>query len=208
MKRQPPAARSTLDIAYWFQTRSDSAGEPLSQRKLHFLLYLAQAHYAAEHDSQKVMPATFLATEAGPLDPNIYQLYEHGYFETKGAMPSFAIETYLHEIWARYGKKTTKQLDAIVGRDNVWRQVLNRGSLQEIPVKLMFSAYGGGGGVLPMNERAGAGADRKVKEQEYWTPTGKRAKKWVPGISRLSSSAPSGNSWSATARPAKSRRDS
>ncbi|MBM3503536.1 MAG: hypothetical protein FJX65_06630 [Alphaproteobacteria bacterium] len=184
MKRQPPAARSTLDIAYWFQSRSDSAGEVLTQRKLHFLLYLTQAHYTAEHEGQKMMPATFLATEAGPLEPNIYQLFESGYFKVKGNEPSFAIETYLHEIWARYGKRTAKQLEAIVARDSVWRETLMRGSMLEIPLELMFSAYGGGGVALPLNQRQGAGRDRQVKEQEYWTPSGKRAQKWVPGTPR------------------------
>jgi uncharacterized phage-associated protein len=202
MKRQPPAARSTLDIAYWLQTRSDSAGEALSQRKLHFLLYLTQAHFAAEHQGQKMMPATFLATEAGPLEPNIYQLFERGYFQIKGNEPSFATETYLHEIWARYGKRTAKQLEAIVQRDGVWRETLMRGSMLEIPVDLMFAAYGGGGVALPMNQRMGAGSDRQVKEQEYWTLSGKRAQKWVPGVSR------SGGAARPSSDPDKSRRRS
>jgi len=102
---QPPAALSTLDIALWFRARSESAGDALSQRELHLLLYVPQAHYAAEYDGQKLMPAVFLALDAEPMEPNIFQLFASGRGALAGNDPSFGLETYLHEIWARYAAR-------------------------------------------------------------------------------------------------------
>lgn len=186
MTLQPPAARSTLDIALWFQSRSESAGDALSQRKLHLLLYLAQAHYAADHGGQKLMPATFLATDAGPLEPNMFQLFADGRCALPGNDPSFAVETHLHEIWARYGKKTGEQIATIIGRDGVWKAVLSRGNRIEIPFEALFRGYGGGGKAVPLAERQTetAAPDAPAKEKEYWTLDGRRAQKWVPGVGR------------------------
>lgn len=193
MTPQPPAARSTLDIALWFQSRSESAGEALSQRKLHLLLYLSQAHYAAEHDGQRLMPAVFLALDAGPLEPNIFQLFASGRCSLPGNDPSFAMETFLHEIWARYGRKTGEQIAAVVARDSVWKAVLGRGQRLEIPHEALFRGYGGVGKARPvaaLQDEAAAKAEAPAKEKEYWTLDGRRAQKWVPGVSRTPSAAP------------------
>lgn len=190
MTPQPPAARSTLDIALSFQARSESAGDTLSQRKLHLLLYVAQAHYAVEHDGQNLMPAAFLALDAGPLEPNIFQLFASGRCSLPGNEPSFAMETYLHEIWARYGRKTGEQILAIVARDGVWKAVLGRGPRLEISHEALFRGYGGGKAV-PMEERQteAAPAEGAAKPKEYWTLDSRRAQKWVRGVSRTPSSA-------------------
>jgi len=178
---QPPAARSTLDIAWWFQARCESAGEALSHIRIHFLLYLTHAHYAAEHRGRKIMPATFLATQAGPIEPNIHQLFDGDRFAVEAHDPPRPVEDYLIEIWSRFGKKTVKQLEALIERDGAWRPVLRKGALLEIPVELLYRAYGGGADAVPLDKRSSAGQSRN-KEQEYWTLTGKKAEKWVPGL--------------------------
>ena len=68
-----PAVRSTMDVALWMHFRAESAGEILKSQKLQRMLYLSQAHYAGEHGGAKLLPATFLATEGGPMEPNIFQ---------------------------------------------------------------------------------------------------------------------------------------
>lgn len=178
---QPPASRSTLDVAWWFQARCESAGETLSARRIHYLLYLTQAHYVAEHRGQKIMPATFLATEVGPVEPNIHQLFTGGRFVLEANDPPRQVEDYLVEIWNRFGGKTLKQLEALVERDGAWRPVFRKGPLLEIPAELLYRAYGGGADAVPLDRRSSAGSNRN-KEQEYWTLTGKKAEKWVPGL--------------------------
>ncbi len=194
---QPPASRSTLDIAWWFQARCESAGEALSARRMHYLLYLTQAHYVAEHRGQKIMPATFLATQLGPVEPNIHQLFEGGRFVLEANDPPHMVEDYLVEIWNRFGKKTLKQLEGLVERDGAWRPVFRKGALLEIPAELLYRAYGGGADAVPLDRRSSAGQNRN-KEQEYWTLTGKKAEKWTPGVSNK------GAAQGATARKAPS----
>jgi uncharacterized phage-associated protein len=152
----------------------------LSARRIHYLLYLTQAHYVAEHRGQKIMPATFLATQVGPVEPNIHQLFAGGRFVLEANDPPCVVEDYLIEIWNRFGGKTLKQLEELVEQDGAWRPVFRKGALLEIPVELLFRAYGRGAGAVPLDRRPTAGKNRN-KEQEYWTLTGKKAEKWKPG---------------------------
>ena len=85
-----PAVRSTMDVALWMLARAESAGEHLQPQKLQRLLYVAHAHYAGEQNS-KVMPATFLATKLGPVEPNIYHLFENGTPDVRMADPPAAV---------------------------------------------------------------------------------------------------------------------
>ena len=74
MAMSAPAIRSTLDVVFWFLERSDSAGRELSARKVQCFLYLAQAHFADQNDGRKLMPATFIATQTGPIEPTVYHI--------------------------------------------------------------------------------------------------------------------------------------
>ena len=70
--------RSPLDVAFWFLGRGDSGAAPLDAIALQNLLYLAQARWAAVSHGQKLMPATFLATDSGPIEPTIYHVFRNG----------------------------------------------------------------------------------------------------------------------------------
>jgi len=192
---QPPASRSTFEVAFWFQMRCESAGESLPPQRLHYLLYLTHAHYAAEHRGRKIMPATFLATEIGPVEPNVHQAFEAGRLVIEPTAPPRHVEDYLAEIWNRYGRKSVQQLQSLVDRDGAWRGVLRKGALLEIPIELLYRAYGGGADAVPLDQRSSARQNRN-KEQEYWTLSGKRAEKWTPGVSNRAPAAAA-----ATARP-------
>ena len=91
------------------------------------------------------MPATFLATEVGPVEPNIHQLFAGGRFVLEANDPPRLVEDYLVEIWNRFGGKTLKQLEALVDRDGAWRPVFRKGALLEIPAELLYRAYDGPG---------------------------------------------------------------
>ncbi len=197
---QPPASRSTFEVAYWFQLRCDSAGESLPPQRLHYLLYLTHAHYAAEHRGRKIMPATFLATEVGPVEPNVHLLFDGGRLAVEATSPPGHVEDYLAEIWSRYGTKSVQQLQSLVDRDGAWRGVLRKGALLEIPVELLYRAYGGGADAVPLDQRSSARQNRN-KEQEYWTLSGKRAERWTPGVSNSPAAAQPARS--ATVKPAR-----
>ncbi len=179
---QPPATRSSLDVALWFYARSDSADERMPSRKFHHLLYLAQALYAAEHEGQMLIPATFLAAESGPIEPNIYQLFEDGPPLRKLPDISRPVEEFLHEVWSRFGALLVKEIEGFVVRDGVWSACLKVGRNSEISVERMQAGYRGSRalGSTPQREAA-----RHLRNpgKEYWTEEGKRAKRWIPGIS-------------------------
>lgn len=73
-----PAARSSLAVAPWFQRAAAQSRVVLTPTKLQRLLYFAQARFAAEAGGARLMPAVFLATAFGPLEPNIHHLFEQG----------------------------------------------------------------------------------------------------------------------------------
>lgn len=175
-----PAARSTLDIALWFQARCESAGERLAPRKLHFLLYLAQALFAGENGGRKLMPGTFLAGEVGPVEPNIYALFEEGPPERQPATLSVIVEEFLHEVWGRFGGQSAKEIERFVDRDGVWDVAQKLGKNAEIPIELMTKVFAGSQvlGAQAVREHT---ARRRDTEATYITPSGKRARKWVPG---------------------------
>lgn len=173
-----PAVRSTIDVAMWLLYRADSAGERLQPQKLQRLLYLAQAHFAGERDGAKLMPATFIAAEVGPVEPNVYYLFEHG----APALPLAALngvsEEFMMGIWDRYGRKTAQELGDVVRVDGAYALALNSARDTEITTEMLAAAYGG---ARTAKVRGGAKA---AADPTYWTQTGKRATKWIPGQTR------------------------
>ncbi len=144
--------------------------------------YLAQALYAAEHEGQMLIPATFLAAESGPIEPNIYQLFEDGPPLRKLPDISRPVEEFLHEVWSRFGALLVKEIEGFVVRDGVWSACLKVGRNSEISVERMQAGYRGSRalGSTPQREAA-----RHLRNpgKEYWTEEGKRAKRWILGIS-------------------------
>jgi uncharacterized phage-associated protein len=167
-----PAVRSTLDVALWLMARADSAVERLQPDKLQRLLYLAQAHYAGAHEGAKLMPAVFLATELGPLEPNIFYLLQGGEPKMVYADPSGAVEEFLMGLWDRYGPRPAEDLLTTIAADGAYALALKAGRNTEI----MSAGYGGKSAV---KVRGGA---KPAPEPSYWTPEGKRATKWIPGV--------------------------
>jgi uncharacterized phage-associated protein len=182
MAHQPPAARSTLDVALWLQARSDSAGDRLSQRKLHLLLYLAQALHAADHAGDRLMPATFLAGETGPLEPNSYQLFAEGTPMIVPGKINFPAESFLHEVWARFGRQSVAEIERFVRRDGAWSVALKEGRNCEIAMGQIVALYEGSWALGSSPARQAAARSRSPGK-EYWTMGGKRAAKWIPGVS-------------------------
>jgi len=175
-----PTIRSTLDVAIWFLERAESAGDTLNPGKMHCLLYLAQARYAAQTNGFKLMPATFLATGMGPLEPTIYHIFENGKPDLKAVFPTGRVETFLHEIWETYGGRDVQDMRKRIEGDAAYSQSLSKGRNTEVNIDAMCLAYGG---TLPAD---GADASTPIEgeepDQEYYTDSGKKAVKWVPGM--------------------------
>ena len=173
-----PAVRSTMDVALWLMARSDSAGERLQPQKLQRLLYLAQAHYAGGHEGAKLMPATFLATELGPMEPNIYFLFAQGEPKMVYADPSPAVEEFLMGLWDRYGPRSSEDLLTSIASDGSYALALKSGRNSEITIEMLSAGYGGRAAVKVK------GGIKAAAEPGMWTQDGRRATKWIPGQRR------------------------
>ena len=139
-----PAVRSTLDVALWMLLRAESASEHLQPQKLQRLLYLAQAHYAGEHEGAKLLPATFLATDIGPVEPNIFQLFELGTPQVPMGDPKPRIEEFLMGVWDKYGGRSTEELLEAIASDGAYSLAIKQGSNSEITMEMLTAGYGGG----------------------------------------------------------------
>ena len=180
-----PAARSSLDIALWFLATAQDFGMRLQPIKLQRLLYFAQVRYADRHGGAKLMPATFLATELGPLEPTVHHVFESGLTELGAKPPSREVETLLNEVWRRYGRKGAVELEAIVKADHAYHKARERGLDSEIELGGFAAA------AAPEEKKAPASKKprpRKKRGEEIpsvvgmMTMDGRRIRKWVPGM--------------------------
>lgn len=75
---RPTAVESSFEIAFWFLDRAIEDGEYLQPQKLHRLMYLAQAYFGMLQNGAKLMLATFVAREKGPIEPTIFKAMARG----------------------------------------------------------------------------------------------------------------------------------
>ena len=181
-----PAVRSSLDVALWFTGRAESANATLSARKLQQLMYLAQALYVGRSDGGKLMPATFLASEQGPVEPTVLVALDAGLAVTPQPMVNKAARAVLEVVWHEYGGQTTVQLARLIAADGLWRATLERGANSEITAEAMRRAYAPAR-AAEQNTPKRPSAENTVR----FTADGRMVVKWAPKrrIDRPASSA-------------------
>ena len=121
------------------------------------------------------MPAVFLATELGPLEPNVYYLMQGGDPKMVYADPSAIVEEFLMGLWDRYGPRPAEDLLTTIAADGAYALALKGGRNTEITAEIMCAGYGGKSAVKVK------GGIKLGAEPSYWTAEGKRATKWIPG---------------------------
>ena len=166
----PVTVRSPLDVAFWFLGRGESSAAPLDALALQNLLYLAQARWAAASEGRKLMPATFLATDSGPIEPTIYHVFRSGPPPLEFRDPHADVVAFLDDVWERFGHLPAKDLGDIVRADASYQSARAQGANEEI----VFAA----GSAAPAARPAAAEAPVLA------TKDGVRATKWIPGQSR------------------------
>ncbi len=136
-----PLVRSSFDIAIWFLERARAADGYLQPRKLHTLLFLAQAHFAAANKGAMLMPSVFVMTGNGPLEPNIFRALEYGRPKLTEEPPPAAAVTFLDAVWQRYGSKDVAWLDEMIsdyGKDEL---AIRKREGDEIPIAVMARIF-------------------------------------------------------------------
>ncbi len=108
------AVRSSIDVALWFHDRADTGGRHLSAQKLQRLLLLTQAGYAPQGLEIAFMPAIFVPSSMGPVDPNIFALFENGLPAMTRHPMSERADAHLNAVWNTYGTAGAEDLRATI----------------------------------------------------------------------------------------------
>ena len=130
-----PATRSGLDVSFWLLERAAGERIAMSLPKLRWLLYLAQAHYAIAREGAKLMPATFLVGEEGPIEPTLDLVFQAGIENPWTPSFSETAEAFLDGFWKRFGALPPIALHKLVVGDPAWKRALENGPGSEIHVE-------------------------------------------------------------------------
>lgn len=129
-----PATRSGIDVSFWLLERAAAERIAMSLPKLRWLLYLAQAHYAIARDGAKLMPATFLVGDDGPIEPTLDLVFQAGIENPWSPTLSDTAEAFLEGFWKRFGALPAIALHKLVIGDPAWRKAQENGPGSEIAV--------------------------------------------------------------------------
>lgn len=158
----PTAVDSTFEVAFWFLDRAVEDGEYLQPQKLHRLMYLAQAYFGVLQNGAKLMPATFVAADEGPIEPTIFRALARG----RPAIDLKPIEEVprhvLDSVWRQFGAHSVDHLNKLIRRHPPYADALAVAPLSEIPLDAMIDFYGTQGS----NRRSPAAATREAPAAE------------------------------------------
>ena len=127
-----PIVSSTFDIAHWFLQRGELNRTYVSPLKLQRLLYLAQSHYAGQHDGAPLMPSLFVVSKVGPLEPNLYRAIEHEPPKVSVRDLPEEITAFVESIWRNYGVCPIGALNRLVMQDPAFKEAEITGGIQAI----------------------------------------------------------------------------
>jgi len=199
-----PATRSSFDILYWLKAKSQKSGravDPVFQIKL---LYFGQAVHAAVHGGEKLMPATFLATDVGPIEPDIFLVLEQGFTLNAAVALAPSAEETVSSIWQVCRDKTMTEIDLILSHDPAMKAALSRGRNSEILLSDMAKAYQDGWPALADKEafnkfpdgtafevnRSTLKAVPTARQEVRFTADGRSVTKWIPAKRIVSKGGP------------------
>ncbi|MDA0998556.1 MAG: DUF4065 domain-containing protein [Proteobacteria bacterium] len=171
----PADVNNAFDVAFWFADTALNENEYLQPQKLQRLLFIAQAYYAVMNKGRRLMPAVFVADEAGPVEPNVYMSFSKGRpdIEAELFLPN-EVEDFLSGVWSKFGHLTIERLNKITKDTNAYRNALLRGPRAEIPLADMMSGF--------VQSREAPGREQVRKPNVYRTQSGRpvQIKAWVP----------------------------
>jgi hypothetical protein len=156
-------------------------------------LYLSQALYATAHKQRKLMPATFLATAAGPIEPDIYLALENDLTIGNALPPSPEVNDFLISFHQEFKDKGQTELEFLLWKDTAIRSAMARGRNSEILISDMAAAYkkglpslGSTSGLATGNTtfrdggRSNLEAAPTAKQEVRFTADGRSVTRWMP----------------------------
>ena len=175
------AVSSTFDLVAWLTDRALNDGEYLQPVKLHRLMYLAQAYFAVASRGRKLAPATFVAVDHGPVEPDVWRALAGGRPYIESVPPADDAETFLDSLWRRFGAYSADHLGSLLRSHPPYLDAFAKGAGTEISLAAMVAFYGRprprgtfAGGLPPVDEvlrpRTMRGSDGRPVSVRRWTP--------------------------------------
>lgn len=139
---RPTAVDSSFEVAFWFLDRAIEDGEYLQPQKLQRLMYLAQAYFGVLQHGGKLMPATFIAKDEGPIEPTIFKALARGRpaidIKPVDEVPRHVLDS----VWRQFGAHSIDYLDKLIKRHPPYADALAAGIGSEISLEAMIEFYG------------------------------------------------------------------
>lgn len=125
------AASKAFDVAHFFITRFQQAGDPITNLKLQKLLYYAQGWFLALKDVA-LFDERIEAWPHGPVVPPVYGFFKrNGWSPILDAVPEpnldTDVESHLREIMEVYGVHGAYHLERLTHQESPWLEA--RGNL-------------------------------------------------------------------------------
>ncbi|TAL00286.1 MAG: hypothetical protein EPO08_14085 [Rhodospirillaceae bacterium] len=138
----PTAVESCFEIAFWFLDRALTDGEYLQPQKMQRLMFLAQAYFGVVQNGLKLMPATFVAGEEGPLEPTIYRAFARGRPMVDLKPVDETAQHVLDSVWRQFGSYSMEKLNDLVKRHPPYADAFAMAPASEIDFEAMVAFYG------------------------------------------------------------------
>ncbi len=136
------AVESSFDVAFWFIDRALDDNEYLQPQKLHRLMFLSQAYFAVAYHGRMLMPAIFVASELGPIEPNVFRACALQRPPIEPSPMPEMVTHFLDSVWRRFGSHSAESLSRQVNAHAPYRAALTKGPRSEITLKAMIDFYG------------------------------------------------------------------
>ncbi len=149
----PAAVDNAFDVAFWFCDTALNNNEYLQPQKLQRLMFLAQGYHAAAHGGRRLMPAIFVASEMGPIEPHTYAAFAKGRpdIEVNLFMPE-GVEPFLEGIWRRFGHISAERLTRMAKSTLAYKSARERGQRAEITIESMCLSFTRGDQTPDLNQ--------------------------------------------------------
>ena len=181
---RPTAVESCFEVANWFLDRALNDGEYLQPQKLQRLMFLAHAYYGVLQNGHKLMPATFIAAEEGPIEPTVFKAFARGRPMVDVGPVDATTAHILDSVWRQFGAHSTDHLGKLLTRHPPYADARAVARGAEISLEAMVDFYGTQG---LGRRRAGAAvpatpADKVLRPKVMRNHAGKpvSATRWMP----------------------------
>jgi len=137
-----PLTDSAFDAAFWLLDRALDDNEYLNPRKLHRLLYLAQAYFAVSRNGQPLIPGVFVADADGPLEPTLFRAFAYSRPHVDVQPIPDVGKQLLDSVWRRFGAHSTDHLTKTVKRHTPYADAFRAGPRSIITLEALAAFYG------------------------------------------------------------------